>query len=115
MRTFFIRSLARWEITMRFLCFILAFISILISNSAFADTRELNTDRPGGDYKHFFIEVEPGEVCENACVRDARCKAWTLVKKGIQGPQAQCWLKSSVPPPRQSDCCLSGTKGQPLD
>ena len=100
---------------MRFLCFILAFTSMLISSPAFADTRELNTNRPGGDYKDFFIEVQPGEACENACVRDARCKAWTLVKKGIQGPQAHCWLKSSVPRPQQSDCCLSGTKGPTVD
>ena len=97
---------------MHFPRLIVAFTSILISSSAFA---ELNTDRPGGDYKNFFIAVEPLEVCENACMHDALCKAWTLVKKGIQGPQWHCWLKSSIPPPVKSDCCISGTKGQPID
>ena len=99
---------------MRHLCCILAFTSVLVSSSAFADTRDLNTDRPGGDYKNIPVDTQPAEACENACVRDALCKAWTLVKKGPQGP-ARCWLKSSVPPPRKSDCCVSGTKGSTVD
>ena len=58
---------------MRHLCCILAFTSVLVSSSAFADTRDLNTDRPGGDYKNIPVDAQPAEACENACVRDALC------------------------------------------
>jgi hypothetical protein len=76
---------------------------------ASADTYEPNTNRPGGDYKNFEVR-SPGD-CETSCVHDARCKAWTWVKKGIQGPAARCWLKASVPQPVPDKNCVSGRKG----
>jgi hypothetical protein len=30
------------------------------------------------------------------------------VQPGVQGPNARCWLKNSVPPPVASNCCVSG-------
>src|SRR5215210_1402600 len=59
-----------------------------------------NTDRPGGDYRNFEIGkklmnyIDP---CSRACSSDSRCQAWTLVRPGVQGPNARCWLKSVVP------------------
>jgi hypothetical protein len=41
-----------------------------------------------------------------------RCKAWTWVRKGVQGPAAHCWLKDSVPPPVPDKNCWSGTMGK---
>lgn len=72
---------------------------------------EANTDRPGGDYRNFEIGkklmnyIDP---CERACSSEAQCKAWTVVKPGIQGVNARCWLKSVVPPAVGNACCSSG-------
>ena len=67
-------------------------------------------DRPGGDYKSFELSDTGHEYldCREACARDPNCRAYTHVKAGVQGPKPMCWLKSSVPAPRYSDCCVSG-------
>ena len=75
---------------------------------------EANTDRPGGDFTNFDIQPSIAGLgtieaaCQNACVNNSSCRAWTLVKPGIQGPTARCWLKSSVPAKRSNGCCTSG-------
>jgi hypothetical protein len=75
-----------------------------------------NTDRPGGDFRNFEIQSSIGglgtavSVCQNACVSASNCRAWTLVKPGIQGPTARCWLKSSAPGKRSNGCCTSGVE-----
>ena len=74
-------------------------------------TDEQNMDRPGGDYDRLDSSA-PGD-CAARCQSDLRCRAFTFVRwQTIQGPQGQCWLKSSVPAPRPSDCCISGVKVQ---
>ena len=74
-------------------------------------TMEWNTNRPGQDYKSFTLSKADPSLCRDACNRESRCKAWTYVKpnKG-QGPKPRCWLKHSVPGPREYDCCVSGVK-----
>ena len=73
---------------------------------------ELNVDRPGSDYSNFDLPQANAWLCRNHCNRDARCKAWTYVKPNtIQGPNPRCWLKSTVPPARHNNCCVSGVKG----
>lgn len=73
---------------------------------------ETGVDRPGQDYKNFDLgtSIAGFDPCKSACAADANCKAWTFVKPGVQGPQARCWLKSGVPPPRPNGCCVSGVK-----
>jgi hypothetical protein len=71
---------------------------------------EPNVDRPGTDYLSFDLQEPRAELCREACVRDARCKAFTYVNPGLQGPYARCWLKSTVPPARDSTCCISGIR-----
>jgi len=71
---------------------------------------EPNFDRPGQDYKSFDLDSENANICESACRNDARCKAWTYVKSGVQGPKARCWLKAGVPPLTSNSCCISGLK-----
>jgi hypothetical protein len=80
---------------------------------------ETNTDRVGSDYTNFdsrpLTSPRPlrpldASTCQAACRNDGRCKAWTFVRAGIQGPKAQCYLKNSVPAARTSDCCTSGVK-----
>lgn len=70
---------------------------------------EVNTDRPGMDYKRIVLDAK---FCEDQCAKEPQCKAWTYVKPGtVQGPDAKCWLKSSVPSPVKDACCDSGVKG----
>ena len=71
---------------------------------------EVDTDRPGHDYKDFALSSADPQLCLNACAGEGVCKAWTYVKPGIQGAKAHCWLKDVVPPPVNNTCCVSGVK-----
>ncbi len=71
---------------------------------------EPNRDRPGMDYRNFDLSEARPELCQTACESDPRCKAYTYVKPGVQGPQARCWLKSGVPNAVANECCISGVK-----
>ena len=68
------------------------------------------TDRPGGDYSNFDLTNLGASFrdCREACALDVRCRAYTFVNAGVQGPHPRCWLKTTVPPTRYSDCCVSG-------
>jgi len=70
---------------------------------------EVNKDRPGGDYLHFsqyFGSPVPVGFCQQVCVLQTQCTAWTFVKSGNT-----CWLKNVTPPPAPvaNNCCISGT------
>lgn len=69
-----------------------------------------NIDRSGSDYRNFDLRREAFQMCEEACELDRRCKAWTYVRAGIQGPKARCWLEWRVPAARYNTCCTSGVK-----
>lgn len=70
---------------------------------------EFSIDRFGGDLRHFDTAPDPsGKACADACTAEAKCRAWTYVRPGYQGPAARCYLKSRVTPPRRKPCCMSG-------
>ena len=71
---------------------------------------EENFNRPGQDYKSFDMATANPSLCESSCRNEAKCRAWTYVNPGVQGPKAKCWLKSGVPPLRSDRCCVSGLK-----
>ncbi|MES1206815.1 MAG: PAN domain-containing protein [Pseudomonadota bacterium] len=71
---------------------------------------EMNVDRPGSDYRSFDLPAPQPEICQNQCYAEAPCVAFTYVNPGVQGPNARCWLKNSVPPPNPNGCCISGVK-----
>ncbi len=71
---------------------------------------EPNTDRPGSDYRSFFLNRPVPDLCRSQCARENRCKAYTYVKPGVQGRRAKCWLKHSVPAARHNTNCVSGVK-----
>jgi hypothetical protein len=73
-------------------------------------TVEPDNNRPGSDYRDFDLAQPGHQACLDACANEPTCVAYTYVKPGIQGPKARCWLKSSVPNPIQSACCVSGIK-----
>jgi uncharacterized protein YkwD len=87
-----------------------AFFCAFALGSARADEMESNINRPGGDYKDFPMEATIGGFasCKSSCEWDEKCKAWTFVRSGVQGPKAHCWLKSSVPIAKKDNCCTSG-------
>ena len=71
---------------------------------------ENHTDRPGSDYSHFTINS--WSACQQACLRDQKCAAWSYVAPGGQ-PQRQCWLKRQAPNPIKSASAISGVKYRP--
>jgi hypothetical protein len=75
-----------------------------------AGALEVGIDRPGMDYQNFDLPAPDPAPCRAACEKDGRCRAFTYVKPGIQGPNARCWLKTAIPEPRPNACCISGIK-----
>jgi hypothetical protein len=68
-----------------------------------------NKNLPGSDFRRV-CNVTGDGVCMRLCDADGRCRAWTWVKAGVQGPLPLCYLKDSVPPERDDACCISGHK-----
>ena len=73
-------------------------------------TMEDGVNRAGSDYRNFSLQRPDPRLCREACARESRCKAYTYVKPGFQGPAARCWLKYVVPPPSREKACVSGVK-----
>jgi hypothetical protein len=70
---------------------------------------EYSIDRVGGDYRTFDTKPDPkGAPCAEACVADARCRAWTYRRAGYGTPAPRCYLKNVIKPPRHRPCCISG-------
>ena len=88
------------------LCF-----SLLIPAGSWAEPMEPNTDRPGSDYNNYDLSNPDPALCQNDCLNDPKCKAWTYVRPGITGPKAHCWLKNAVPKQVRNMDCISGIKG----
>ena len=80
---------------------------VLLSLPANA-ARDGSTDRPGLDYKTIELSTPNPDLCENACKKDGKCRAWTYSWPGAKGPKAMCALKTGVPPKRSDTCCISG-------
>jgi hypothetical protein len=77
---------------------------------AAAGAMEADTDRMGNDVYGFPLAQADPASCQSACTVNAQCMAWTFVKAGIRGPQAQCFLKNAAPAPTRNACCVSGAK-----
>jgi hypothetical protein len=60
------------------------------------------------DFGSFTLSSASPAMCQAACRKDSRCKAWTYVRPRIQGPSAVCYLKNAIPPASSSRCCVSG-------
>ena len=71
---------------------------------------EDKTDRPGMDYRG--LAADEWQDCRQACFRENRCSSWTFRRRGVDGPNGACWLKSGVAPPVANDGFISGVKFQ---
>lgn len=70
---------------------------------------EYAVDRPGSDYRNFDLTRPDPALCRTACESDQpKCRAFTYVHPGVQGPKARCWLKSTVPTARKNANVVSG-------
>ncbi len=76
-------------------------------------TSEVDFDRPGADYDGFEQQGpwQGPSVCRDACFAAPRCRSFTYVRPGVEGPRGRCRLKDKVPSPVESRCCISGVKG----
>jgi len=72
---------------------------------------QANFDRPGGDYLSLPVKSGDPADCALVCERDRRCRAWSFNYPTDVTSDAMCWLKNSVPPRTQSNCCISGVRG----
>lgn len=70
-------------------------------------TFEPGQNRLYGDYRET-RQASTAGACQALCISERQCRAWTWVRPGVQGDQANCWLKSSVPSLTSDDCCTSG-------
>ena len=79
------------------------------SSTRQASGLEFDVDRGGSDYKNFDLLSADPLLCQNACLREGKCKAWTYVKPNTQqGVNPRCWLKYRIPDAKKADCCISG-------
>jgi hypothetical protein len=87
---------------------------VLAPSSAAAQSRapqwseQSNVDLPGFDLERFEMARGRKELCAQECKDNPLCRAYTFVRPGFQGRRAVCWLKSDVPKPKPSNCCVSG-------
>ena len=88
-----------------------AFLLIMAAPAAPPARADVAYDRPGGDYDKFVVKSGDPEDCSSRCERDARCRAWSFSYPRTEQVQAVCWLKKSVPPRAQDNCCVSGVRG----
>ena len=72
---------------------------------------QANFDRPGSDYLSSPVPSGDPADCALVCERDRRCRAWSFNYPTDAAGGALCWLKNSVPPRVQDDCCVSGVRG----
>jgi hypothetical protein len=70
---------------------------------------EQNQDRPGFDYDIFDVGNN-FRLCYDRCAREARCRAYTFVPPGVQGPSARCYLKGAIPAANAFMGMVSGYK-----
>jgi hypothetical protein len=68
-----------------------------------------HVDRPGSDFANFDLPSDDYRLCQGECALNGTCKAWTYTEPANNKP-GHCFLKSSIPPPNQNGCCVSGAK-----
>jgi len=73
---------------------------------------EEDTDRPGKNFRNFWMLPPGSKICREACEKDADCKAYTYVPPDLSGDpsKGRCWLKNGVPQPVSREGMVSGVK-----
>ena len=77
---------------------------MLVATGAHAQmTFETNINRPGGDIRRFQTSANPTD-CQQACVRESKCVAWTYVR----ATPPLCYLKRAPQTPVPAAGVISG-------
>jgi len=76
------------------------FTNFALTSHLNGDVRSRSQDKPNGEWAP--------SVCQQACMADRRCRAWTVSWAGTQGGVSVCYLKDAAPPPVFGSCCVSG-------
>lgn len=85
------------------------------SSEIFTENLQFDIDRPGRDYKSFDLPYPDYKLCQDACQKDEKCKAWAYVKPYTkQGPMPKCWLKNVIPPAVKDSAVISGYKREDI-
>jgi PKD repeat protein len=58
---------------------------------------QVSTDLLGNNYRTQVLTRANPKDCSDWCLIESQCRAATYVKPGVQGSNAMCWLKTSVP------------------
>ncbi len=91
-------------------------VSLVLFGGVFGQTRTVpwteadDTNRPGYDMAKIVMKPGQKELCAQSCKDNPLCRAYTWAKRGVQGTDPVCWLKSAVPDAVPSDCCVSGAR-----
>ncbi|MHC5671840.1 PAN domain-containing protein [Nostoc sp.] len=72
-------------------------------------TAEFGRNRGGSDYTSFATDGF-ASICQQSCINDSNCSAYTYVRPGVQGSNAVCWLKNAAPASTPDSGCVSGVK-----
>ncbi|MEH2326614.1 MAG: PAN domain-containing protein [Nostoc sp.] len=72
-------------------------------------TAEFGRNRGGSDYTSFPTSAF-ASICQQSCINDNNCSAYTYVRPGVQGASAVCYLKSVAPASTPDSGCVSGVK-----
>lgn len=83
---------------------------IVITGRSADRTFQVDVNMPGSDYRSERLGANNPQLCQQLCDNASVCRAWTFVKAGLQGPQAVCWLKNSVPRAIRDTNTISGVK-----
>jgi PAN domain-containing protein len=77
--------------------------------SSFQPTYEDGVARRGQDYRSFHPIGPSALYCQQACLAEPRCHAWSYDSPAARGDrQPICWLKGSVPAQAQARGIVSG-------
>lgn len=75
----------------------------------FSGAAELNTDRPGMEYRSFEPAEARPELCRDACRNESTtCKAFSYTRPGGTNAKPRCSLKLGIPDPVSSPWADSG-------
>jgi hypothetical protein len=90
---------------------LLAGVAVVLGLAACLARADVGFDRPGGDYDRIVLKSADPAECSLRCERDGRCRSWSFSYPRTTQVEAVCWLKKTVPPRVQSQCCVSGVRG----
>jgi len=86
----------------------IACMALMTIAAAQAQTFEHKTQRYGSDIRSFDPAEPNARLCQQGCIDEPRCLAWTFDPPGGQLENGRCWLKPTIAQASFRYCCTSG-------